>query len=101
MVIYPTLFFVLTFLKWGSDFFDKLIFCSICATWFIIMAYGLFFYSTIISAFQIGLSMTGISMYLNEERAKRKISFPLDFFLLQFSVTIIGLILIILKTSFF
>lgn len=85
----------------GVDIFDKIIFCPVCATWFSYMVYGFFVYPIIISSLQIGLSMTGLSMYFNEELGKKQKRFPFDFFTLQIGFTIIGLILVILKVKYF
>ena len=95
------LFFVFAKTIFSGTFIDKIIFCNICATWFIFMIYGFFVYPLVISAFQIGLSMTGISMFFNEKLGQKKKRFPFDFFLLQLIVTIIGIGLIILKSIYF
>lgn len=102
-IVYIGLFLFFVFVKtlFNKSIIDKILFCNVCASWFTYMIYGFFLYPLIISAFQIGLSMTGISMYLKEEKDKRKIEMPFDFFILQLMVTLIGISLIIIKSIYF
>ncbi|MEK6881500.1 MAG: hypothetical protein AABY22_17895 [Nanoarchaeota archaeon] len=90
------LFFVISKTIFHDTWIDSLVFCPVCGSFFIGLLLGIFVfhYPPSILAFQIGLSMTGISMYLKEEKDKRKIEFPFDFFILQLVWTIIGLLII-------
>ena len=71
----------------------KLIFCSICFAWASVLIFSLLFdFGLVYFAFAIGMSVTGISYKLKEK-------YPDYFWLFQFGLTTLGLIILMFLES--
>ena|SRR3990167_3941867 len=88
---YISLFLFFTFLKTINDKLDKLIFCSVCFSFFTMLIVSMFFFPPIITAFHLGLSATGIAYSLKDKYQDKWYG---HLFLLELVLAIIGLIII-------
>ena len=85
-----------TFLKYRFESLDRLIFCSVCFSWgaVLLIAILLKFIPEIIIAFMLGMTVTGISYRLEEFLKAKKRKFIMRFFLIQLTLTLLGLAII-------
>ena len=94
-IMYLVFFLVFIVLKATSKKLDKLIFCPTCISWFSVMVLSFIFgFPLIVSAFLLGLSITGIIYKIVEVLESKKKNFKISnfqLFLLQLIFTIIGL----------
>lgn len=97
-LMYVGFFLFYTFLKTISKKLDKIIFCSVCATFFSVMVISFILKADlIISFFLLGMSITGLVYKIEEELIKRKKKIIGSHFIIQLILTllIMGVILII------
>lgn len=96
-IIYFTLFILFTFIKTLFPSSKKIIFCSVCASYFTALIIGFIIpYPPIILAFALGMTITGISYKFLEYLENKNKNFIMDFFIIQTILMFIGLIIIYL-----
>lgn len=91
-ILYFSAFVFWTIIKSINPLFNKLVFCTTCASFFSVMILSFFLkFDTKILIFMIGMTVTGITYWLDEIIEE----FPAKRFLLQLLLTEIALFLVI------
>ena len=93
LIFYPTY----NIIRFYFPFTEKLIFCSMCSSFFSVLILSIIFkFPSILIAFMLGMSVTGIAFKTNQALERRNERYIMQHFLLQLAMTIIGLTIIFL-----
>ena len=98
--MYIAFFFIYTIIILIYPKSKKLIFCSVCASWFTVLIISILLsFPTTIVAFMIGMTVTGIAYWLDELFIVKKKEFILQQLVFQLLFTILGMIIILQLTK--
>lgn len=110
-IMYVIFFFFFIAVKSLNNTLDKLVFCPVCTSWFVVLILAFIFsFPAPLFSLMVGLSGTGISykiieLKMNKDKKNTKISkkenikYFYFFFILMLSVSIIGEIIVFLYSG--
>lgn len=96
-LVYLGFYLFFTFLKASNNYLDKLIFCSVCFSFFSALILGIFLkFNIIILALMMGMSVSGITYKIKEVLEEKNKTFISYHFVIQLCLTLIGLGIILM-----